>query len=517
MLELEDEPEVAQEQKKIKASRVSRGDAPVEQAELVGAADHKEPAETGNSAEPLPQQFGPAETNTQIPSRAARLESKDDAETGKGVRPLYKRPMVLAAASIVLLIAAVIVVHYWRYASSHESTDDAFIDGHIIQISPKASGYVAKVYVDDNRQVKAGDLLVELDARDYEARLQQAKAALQAGLAREKESQTNISLTRATGAANIQQAAATVRQAHSAVESSRAGAASTQSRANQAASAVSTAQANLEQARAQVLAAQAEATRANADVDRYQVLFAKDEVSKQQLDVAVAAAHTASAQLDSARQKVIATQAQVNEARSSEGAAVETARQSQTQIIGAQAGVGEALGRLAQANTAPQRVAVSQAQSQTAGANTAQLQAEVEQAELQLSYTKIYAPEAGRVTTKSVEAGALVQIGQPLLAIVPSHVWVTANFKENQIGRMVVGQAVDISVDAYPDKTFKGHVDSLQAGTGAQFSLIPPENATGNYVKVVQRVPVKIVFDEQPDPKHILAPGMSVVPEVKVK
>ena len=401
--------------------------------------------------------------------------------------------------------------------AAHESTDDAFIDGHIIQISPKVSAYVKKVYVDDNQQLKAGDLIVELDPRDYQTRLDQAKAALAAGLARQNEAKTNVSLTRATGAANVQQATATVQNARSGVESSRAAAASSQSRASQAASAVSTAQANLEQARAQVLAAEAEATRANADVDRYQALYGKDEVSKQQLDQAVAAARTASAQLDSARQKVLANAAQVNEARSSHAAAIETARQAQTQIGGAQASVGEALGRLAQANTAPQQVAVSQAQHQTAGATVEQLQAQVEQAELELSYTKIYATEAGRVTRKSVEEGALVQIGQVLLAVVPANVWVTANFKESQIGRMVPGQPVDITVDAYSDKVFKGHVDSIQAGTGAQFSLIPPENATGNYVKVVQRVPVKIVFDEPPDPKHLLAPGMSVVPEVTVR
>ncbi|HEY0430701.1 MAG TPA: HlyD family secretion protein, partial [Pyrinomonadaceae bacterium] len=201
----------------------------------------------------------------------------------------------------------------------------------------------------------------------------------------------------------------------------------------------------------------------------------------------------------------------------SQAAAAQTAKQSETQIAGSQAGVGEAVGRLAQANTSRQQVAVSEAQSKTAGANIEQLRAEVEQAELQLSYTKIYATEDGRVTRKSVEEGALVQVGQPLLAIVPSHVWVTANFKENQIGRMAPGQAVEISVDAYPDKTFKGHVDSIQAGTGARFSLLPPENATGNYVKVVQRVPVKIKFDEPPDPKHLLAPGMSVTPEVAVR
>ena len=445
------------------------------------------------------------------------VEAGDDPDAVPGKRPLYKRPAVLAAAAIVLLAGVSIGVHYWLYSRSHASTDDAFIDGHIIQISPKVSGYVAKVYVNDNQQVKAGDLIVELDARDYEARLQQAKAALEAGLAKQNEARTNVSLTRATSAANVQQANAAVQRMRSDVESSRAGASSSQSRASQAASAISTAQANLDQARAQVEAAQAETTRADADVERYRALYAKDEVSKQQLDQAVAAARRANAELDAARQKVTANEAQVNEARSAHLAATDTARQAQTQINSAQAGVSEALGRLAEANTAPQQVAVSQAQSETAGATTDQLRAEVEQAELELSYTKIYATEDGRVTRKSVEEGALVQIGQPLLAIVPGDVWVTANYKESQIGRMVPGQHVDISVDAYPGKIFKGHVDSIQAGTGARFSLIPPENATGNYVKVVQRVPVKIVFDEPPDPKHMLAPGMSVVPEVAVR
>jgi membrane fusion protein (multidrug efflux system) len=180
--------------------------------------------------------------------------------------------------------------------------------------------------------------------------------------------------------------------------------------------------------------------------------------------------------------------------------------------------VNEALGRLDQANTAPQQVAVSEAQATSAGANIEELQAAVAQAELELSYTKIYAAEAGRVTHKAIEVGALVQVGQPLLAIVPGEVWVTANFKESQIGSIKPGQPVDVSVDAYPDKVFKAHVDSIQAGTGARFSLLPPENATGSYVKVVQRLPVKIVFEaNQIDSQHMLAPGMSAVPEVKVK
>lgn len=432
-------------------------------------------------------------------------------------RPFYKRRGVIIAVAVVLLLGAIFGVRYWLYSRSHESTDDAFIDGHIIQVSPKASGYVAKIYVNDNQQVKAGDLIVELDARDYEVRLQQAKAALDAGLAKENEAKTNVTLTRATTSATVQQARATVQKSRSDVASSRAGAASLRSRASEATSAVSTAQANLAQTQAQVVAAQADVTRANADVERYRELYAKDEISQQRLVQAETTANTAAAQLEVARQRVTAAEARVNEARAAQNAAAQTAQQAQTQIGSAQASVNEALGRLAQANAAPQQVAVSQAQAETAGATTEQLRSQVAQAELELSYTKIYAPEDGRVTRKSVEEGALVQIGQPLLAIVPGDVWVTANFKENQIGRMTPGQSVEISVDAYPDKKFRGHVDSIQAGTGARFSLIPPENATGNYVKVVQRVPVKIVFDEPPDPKHMLAPGMSVVPEVAVK
>jgi membrane fusion protein (multidrug efflux system) len=455
-------------------------------------------------------------------ARIARVEEEEeeikdqpDAEVAR--RPFYKRRGVLIIGAVVLLLAVVFGVRYWLYARSHESTDDAFIDGHIIQVSPKVSGYVAKIYVKDNQQVKEGDLIAELDARDYEVRLQQAQAALDAGLAKENEAKSNVSLTRATSSATVQQARAAVQRSRSQVQSQRAGAASSQSKANEASSAVATAEANVAQTQAQVVAAQADVTRANADVERYRALYAKDEVSKQQLDQAVAAANTANAQLEAARQRVTAAQARVNEARAAQSAAAQTAQQAESQIGGAQAGVNEALGRLAEANAAPQQVAVSEAQAKTAGATTEQLRAAVAQAELELSYTKLYAPESGRVTRKSVEEGALVQIGQPLMAIVTGDVWVTANFKESQIGRMTPGQSVEISVDAYPDKVFKGHIDSIQAGTGSRFSLIPPENATGNYVKVVQRVPVKIVFDESPDPKHMLAPGMSVVPEVKVK
>ncbi|CDM65473.1 HlyD family secretion protein [Pyrinomonas methylaliphatogenes] len=449
----------------------------------------------------------------------AEIESaaKDGKSAGEKRRPLYKRPGFLLALGIALIVGAVVGIRYWLYARSHESTDDAFIEGHVVQVSPKVSGHIVKLYVTDNQEVKEGDLIAEIDPRDYQARLEQARAALDAALARQREAQASVALVRATTRANIQQASAVVQRARTDVETSRVAAAAEQRRVAQARAAVATAEANLAQARAQVAAAEAEATRANADVARYQALRAKDEISQQRLDQAIAAARTANAQLEAARSRVAAAEAQLSEARAAAAAAEENARRAQTQIGSAQAQVGEALGRLAQAETAPQQVAVTQAQAETATASIEQLRAAVEQAELELSYTKIYAPASGRVTRRAVEEGMLVQAGQPLMAIVANDVWVVANFKETQVGRMRPGQPVEIRVDAYPDKVFRGHIDSIQAGTGARFSLIPPENATGNYVKVVQRVPVKIVFDEPPDPQHMLAPGMSVEPEVKVQ
>jgi membrane fusion protein (multidrug efflux system) len=440
----------------------------------------------------------------------------EPVETEVRKRPLYRRPAFLIVAAIVLLIAAFVGIRYWLYARSHESTDDAFIDAHVTAISPKVSGYIAKVHVKSNQQVKKGDLLVEIDPRDYEAKLDQAKAALSAGEARLKEAQTGVELTRANSQAGVQQASGTVQQARAGVEAQRASAAAERTRVTQASAAINSAQANLQQAQAQVDAAQAELVRAQADVARYQELYNKDEVSRQRLDQAIAAARTAEAQTEAARQRAAAAASQVSETQAAQHTAAENARRAEVQIGAAQAQVREAQGKLAAANTAPQQVAASQAQAQTASASLEQLRAAVAQAELELSYTKLYAPDDGRVTNKSVEDGALVQSGQPLMAIVPGDVWVTANFKENQIGRMRPGQPVEITVDAYPDKVFKGHVDSIQAGTGARFSLLPPENATGNYVKVVQRVPVKIVFDEPPDPSHLLAPGMSVQPEVRI-
>lgn len=442
-------------------------------------------------------------------------DAEYEAETPKP--PLYKRPVFWIVVAVVVAIGAFLGFRYWMYARAHESTDDAFIDGEVVQISPKVSGQVLRVYVSDNQQVKEGDLLVEIDPRDFEARLAQAKGALETALAQQRQAQAGVALTRANTSASRQQAAAGVEQARSGVQTARAAAAAESRRVNQAASAVTAAQATVQQARSQVAAAEAEAKRASADVARYQQLYERDEISRQRLDQAIAASTTATAQLNAARQRVAATESQVNEARAAQAVAAENARRAEAQIGTAQAQVGEAQGKLAQANTAPQQIATSQAQVETAGANIEQLRAQVREAELQLSYTKIHAPSAGRVTRKNVEEGTLVQTGQPLMALVTGDLWVTANFKENQIDQIQPGQPVEIKVDAYSSHTFQGHVDSIQAGSGAAFSILPPENATGNYVKVVQRVPVKIVFDENPSSRYVLGPGMSVEPVVRVK
>ncbi|HEX9409609.1 MAG TPA: HlyD family secretion protein [Methylomirabilota bacterium] len=402
------------------------------------------------------------------------LSAPESVQSSRPPRPWYRRRGRLLLIAVVVLVLILVGAHYLRHALTHESTDDAFIEAHVVSVSPKVSNYVSSVRVDDNWHVKQGDLLVELDARDYEARLAQAQANLAASVAQHRGAAINIRVVGTTSSAAVQQAEAGVQTAQRQVDGARS---------------------RLEQARAQVMAAQAEAVRAAEDLKRYKELLDVGGVSRQEHDNAAAASTTAAANLAAARQN--------------EQATADALRQTEAQL-------NEAKARLTSAKAAPDQVAQSRAQAEQLGAQTNQLEAAVQQALLDLSYTKIVAPVAGRITRKSVEPGAYVQVGQTLFSIVPDQVWVVANFKETQLRHMRAGQPVTVSVDAYPDKKFKGHVDSIQSGTGARFTLLPPENATGNYVKVVQRVPVKIVIDEQADPAYVLGPGMSVVPEVKV-
>ncbi len=331
---------------------------------------------------------------------------------------------------VIVCIAAMVAVaavgfYYQRFVAPFESTDDAFIEGDATPIAPQVPGQVVRLLVRDNQEVKAGDLLLEIDPRVYQAKVDQARASLAAA---------KSSLEQAKALLNVDSA-------------------------------------KVDQEKANVVATDAQAKFAAADFQRYRSVGSL-AVSESQLDLSGTQARSSAAQGDVARNRESAAEAQV---------------------------------KLDRANIA------------TAAARVEMNEASVRQTELDLSYTRVTAPLSGFVTHRTVDNGAYVQPGQDLLAIMPRQVWVVANFKENQLAHMRAGQPVTVRIDAYPQATFKGHVDSIQAGTGARFSLLPPENATGNYVKVVQRVPVKILLDDISNANYVFGAGMSVVPEVRVK
>jgi membrane fusion protein (multidrug efflux system) len=429
-----------------------------------------------------------------------------------------KRRKILFIGGGALLLLIIAGLAYWLYARQFESTDDAFVEADITQVSPKVSAYVSKILVSNNQYVHKGDLLIELDRSDLESRLQQAKAQLEQARSQRTAAQANVALTARTTAADQQSARSNVETSVQNVEQQRLASQAKQAQITQAEAAARTARANLAQAQAQVPAAQSNVHLAQVEYNRRLVLFNRGDISRQNLDQALNAVQTAQSQLGAAQQAVNAAQSRVNEAEANVRATQETYRQSLAQVGLTRSQVGESKGRLEDANAAPERVEVSQSQVGTADAAIQAAEAAVEQAELELTYTKITAPEDGFVTRKTVEEGQLVQVGAPLMAISQSDdVWVVANFKETQLEYMQPGQSVDVEVDAFPNEDFKGHVESIQAGTGSRFSVLPAENATGNYDKVVQRVPVKLIFDEPPERLKRLVPGMSVEPTVKVR
>jgi membrane fusion protein, multidrug efflux system len=430
-----------------------------------------------------------ATDDTQEKANAPADPGQENPKPGWHVKGLDRHTMRWAAAGIgaLCLVAGIL---YYLHAAAYESTDDAFIDGSVINVSPRIDGHVAKVLVDDNRKVAAGDLLVEIDARDYQAKLDAARASLQATEATGRSRKIDIQLTTIDTTAALDEAQAAVTAARS--------------QENEARAQLAFAKAGLDQAKAEAVAAEAQYQQDAQDLKRYQEMARSNTVSPQQLDHAKTTEQMAGARRDAARSKVATQQSMVRQAK-----ALVDSRQAQLQ---------QAKSRLASAQSAPVQVARSNPRAEASASDVAKERAEVEQASLDLSYTKIYAPTAGFVTRKTVEPGVYVQEGQPLLAIVPPEVWVIANFKETQLTHMKPGQPATITVDTYPDVTFHGHVDSIQRGTGSRFSLLPPENATGNFVKVVQRIPVKIVFDRPAElAKYLLVPGMSVIPEVNIK
>jgi membrane fusion protein, multidrug efflux system len=366
--------------------------------------------------------------NNRLVIESERAERQPNGVNGKssenGAPKKDNRRRHLFAGIAALALGLATGAYYLEFIAPFESTDDAFVEAHVTPVAPQVAGRVAQLFVKDNQDVQQGDVLLQIDPRDYQAKLDQQRANLAAA----------------------------------------------QSRLKQASAQFSADQARVAQEKANVIAAAAQAKQAEADYKRYQAVGDLG-VSASQLDLADTQARSAAAEVDAARNKELAAEAQAS---------------------------------------------LDQAGIQTATAEVQRSEAAVRQAQLDLSYTQVKAPEAGYVTHRTVEAGAYVQPGQALLAIVPEHVWVVANFKETQLTHMHPGQPVQVEVDAYPQMKFTGHVDSIQHGSGASFSLLPPENASGNYVKVVQRVPVKIVLDNVSNPSVVLGPGMSVEPEVRV-
>lgn len=447
-----------------------------------------------------------------------RLDEATDTVVEAPERPNGKRRRNISIGVGVLLVAIIGGLVYWLYARQYESTDDAFIEGDIVQVSPKVAAYIAKINVKSNQFVHKGDVLVELDPTDLQVKLEQAKANLENARSQRGLAQANVSLATKTTGAGKSTAVSNVNTAKTNVEQTRLAAEAKRSQIAQAQAAARTAQANLAQTRAQVPQAESNVKLAQTEYNRRLALFRNGDISQQALDQATNALQTAQSQLNAAQKQVNAAQSRVDEANAGVTTANETYRQSIAQVDVTRSQVDESNGRLQDAAAAPERIGVTQAQVGTAEAQIAAAEVAVHQAEVELSYTKITAPSDGYITRKTVEEGQLVQVGSPLMAISQAdEVWVIANFKETQLENMRPGQTVDIKVDAYPNQDFKGKVESFQAGTGSRFSILPPENATGNYVKVVQRVPVKIVFDQQPDAAHLLAPGMSVEPSVKVR
>ena len=390
------------------------------------------------------------------------------------------------AIGVVLILVLGTTVWLWATAG-RETTDDAQVDAHVTPIAARIGGTVLEVSVKENQQVEAGAVLVAIDPRDYQVALEKARAELATAEADAAAARVNVPITSTTATGNVSTARGGVEQAQAGIDTAQRS--------------IEAANARLVTAQARQREAEANAVKTAKDVERYKGLLAKDEIAQMQYDAAVAAADGARAAADSARSQVQEAQAGISVA--------------QGQLMQARAGASQATAQLQTAQTAPQQVAAQQARAASADARVLQQKAAVQQAELNIQYATIKAPMRGIVSKKTVEVGQVIQAGQPLMTLIPlEDVWVTANFKETQLEDMRPGQKAVIEVDAYGGRDFQAHVESLAAATGSRFSLLPPENATGNFVKVVQRVPVRIAIDEKQDAEQLLRPGMSVTAKV---
>jgi membrane fusion protein (multidrug efflux system) len=412
------------------------------------------------------------------PRLPVTLEEPPAPEPPKGLKnPKVQRLLILGA--IVLVAVAIELFLYYR---NRESTDDAQVDGHITPIAAKISGRVQEVLVHDNEQVKAGQVLVKIDPRDYQAALDNANAALALAQSEAQSATVDVPRTRETVASGTSNAGAGLLGAEADLARAQAAYAQAQN-------------SDLAYAQANVAKAKANAELAQADLERYKPLMEKGEISKQQYDAAKANADATASALQAEQERIAQATSSIDIAKA--------------QLNAARAKVDQARAGVSSARADVQQVSMRTADAQGKLAKVEQARANVEAAQLNLSYTEIVAPVDGVATHKQVEVGQIVQLGQGLLVDVPlQDVWVTANFKETQLKKMRPGQKAEVKVDTY-GKTFSGHVDSIAGATGAMLSLLPPENATGNYVKVVQRIPVKIIVDPIPEQKAVLRPGMN--------
>jgi len=417
--------------------------------------------------------------------------TEGEAAKARPARPRRRSQKIVRALVAVIALAALAAGSFyaWRYFSAYESTDDAEVDGNINAISSRIHGYVVDVPVDDERYVQAGDVLARIDPKDYEVALAQAEADLAAAESGLQSSRTDVPVTSTTTSSQL--------------TSARSGRVDAVAALSGAQRQLSAAQARIVNAQANVREAQATYKKIDDDVVRYKLLVDKDEISRQIYDTAVNTANSAKATIDARR-------AAVAEAEDNVRAAQSAVDQAKARIAQADASIQAAL-------TAPQQVAISQARAKTSQAQVLEKRAAVDQARLNLSYCTIVAPVSGFVEKKSVEVGSNVSPGQELMAVVPvDDLWITADFKETQLRHIKSGQRVTFSVDAYGGE-YKGRVTSIGGASGSRLSLLPPENATGNFVKVVQRLPVRIDLDPNQNRDHRLRPGMSVEPKVYVQ
>src|SRR3984885_8622978 len=418
---------------------------------------------------------------TSTPVAKVKLELPDDNQKKQGLRRIFREHPRGGRAAAVLLLAVVIIGGglFVRNSLAWESTDDAQVNGHIMPLSARINGYVLEVPVIEGQLVHAGDVLVTIDPKDYKIAVEQAQATFADSQASATSSRFNVPITSVTTKSALDSAETAVGNAEAGFQA---------------------AEQNFESAKADLEQAKANAARSDADRGRYEQLVAKEDVSRQQYDQAVSAPKAN-------RFGVVSAGARVQ-------AAEQAVRQAQGKLLQARAD-------LRSAETAPQQISMARAKADASDAQARERKAQLDQSKLNLSYTVVRSPVTGIIGKKTVEVGQNVGIGQELVEVVPlDDVWVTANFKETQLAHMRPGQPVEIKVDAY-GRTWKAHVTNTGAGAGSVFSLLPPENATGNYVKVVQRVPVRIDFDRAPGPdfnaEGLLKPGLSVEPEVRVR